>query len=321
MNHSLAVSFLCAALVTSITAGCAPPGVDPSLESAADDADASSQTVYVELNDFLVSEADAAAWLELRSSLAQSFDDVCGDTFCEGDYSNLTSLDFNCSVSSKIGKVRECAWTFAASDERVSANTGEVAATVPFFICRVTPQAKAGELLTALANDPLHAALPGLEQSLYDALSECFNAPQDLESLPAPTEGPFHDVADTLADEEIDAWYGMLRGIREDFDQRCGDSFCEGEFTNLTSLRFRCSEDANGSLASCSWSFAGSDSSPKKNGKLRIDRDATTCTFAVSGTPLELAAALANECAGPSPLLRPLPGSESTLYDSLGDCL
>jgi hypothetical protein len=321
MNNSLAISFLCAALITSVTPGCAPAGDDPSLESAAEDADASSQTTYVELGDFLTTETDTNAWLDLRRALAQGFDDVCGDTFCEGDYSNLESLEFNCSVSSKIGKVRECAWTFAASDDRVVATTGEVAATVPFFICRVTPHAKAGELLTALAADPLHTVLPGLEKSLYDSLSDCFDAPQDLEPLPEPVDGPFHDVADTLEGDEVDAWYEMLRNVREDFDQRCGDSFCEGEFTNLTALRLRCSEDEAGMLASCSWSFAGSDTSPKKNGKLRFDRDATTCSFPVSGTPLELAQALGNACAGESPLMRPLPGSEATLYDALVGCL
>lgn len=322
MNNSIAVSFLCAALVTTFTPGCAPPGADFEIEAAAIGEDAVGKTIYVELGDFLQNEADRKAWFAVRQSLEKSFDDVCGDTFCEGDYSNLTALDFDCSVSSKLGKVRECAFTLAASTEAVDRATGNVNATVPFFVCRVTPQAKAGELVAALSTDPLHAALPGLEKSLYDVIGDCFEAPLDLEPLPAPTEGSFQDVTDTLEGDDVDAWYAMLASVREDFDLRCGDSFCEGEFTNLAALGIRCSRDAEtGAIGSCGWSFAGSTSSPKKNGKLRIDRDSTTCAFAITGTPRELADALANECAGPSPLLRPLPGSTATLYDALVDCL
>lgn len=322
MNHSIAVSFLCAALVTTFTPGCAPPGSDVDLEDAALAEDAIGKTTYVELGDFLVDEADRNAWVAVRAALEKSFDDVCGDTFCEGDYGNLTPLDFECSVSSKLGKVRECAWTFAASSEQVDAATGNIATSVPFFICRVTPQAKAGELLTALSADPLHAQLPGLEKSLYDVIGDCFDTPLDVEPLPAPTEGPFQDVTDTLEGDDVDAWYTMLSSVREDFDQRCGDSFCEGEFANLAALRMRCSRNAEtGEIGSCAWSFAGSTSTPKKNGKLRVDRDSTTCDFAVSGTPRALADALANPCAGESPLLRPLPGSTATLYDSLTECL
>jgi hypothetical protein len=322
MNNSIAVSFLCAALVTSFTPGCAPAGEKPDFESESLSEDALAKTTYLELGDFLEDEAERNAWLTLRQTLAQSFDEVCGDTFCEGDYSNLTALDFDCAVSSKLGKVRECAWTFAASSEVVDAASGSVGAAVPFFVCRVSPQAKAGELLAALSGDPLHATLPGLAKSLYDVIGDCFEAPLDVEPLPEPTEGPFQDVTDTLEGEDVDAWYAMQSAVREDFEQRCGDSFCEGEFSNLAPLRMRCSRNAEtGAIGSCGWSFAGSESSPKKNGKLRIDRDSTTCTFPVVGSPRELADALSNTCAGPSALLRPLPGSSTTLYDALAECL
>ncbi|MBL8740996.1 MAG: hypothetical protein JNK04_07885 [Myxococcales bacterium] len=322
MNTSLAVSLLCAALVTTFTPGCAPPDADLDIEGAALDEDAVGGTTYVELGEFLQTEADRNAWLAVRQSLEKGFDEVCGDTFCEGDYSNLTPLDFECSVSSKLGKVRECAWTFAASTEAVDAATGKVAAAVPFFVCRITPQAKAGELLAALSTDPLHAALPGLEKSIYDAIGDCFETPLDLEPPSPAAEGSFQDVTDTLEGDDVDAWYTMLASLRDDFEQRCSDSFCEGEFKNLAALRLRCSREAEtGAIGSCAWSFAGSASAPKKNGKLRIDRDSTTCDFNVAGTPGELADALANPCAGPSPLLRPLPGSTGTLYDALVACL
>ncbi|NUO54102.1 MAG: hypothetical protein HOV80_35090 [Polyangiaceae bacterium] len=301
---------------------CAPsePMADD-IEEAEDEASAAS-TSYVEIGDYLTSDADIESWITLRRTLASAFDDICGDTFCEGDYSNLASLDFTCSVTQKKGKLKECAWTFAASDDQVSRADGTVASAVPFFVCRVRPKGKAADLLAALGSDPLHATLPGLDGSLYDALGDCFEEPREPVARPGPTEGAFTDVLERLEGPDIDAWYAMTRALREDFDQVCGDTFCEGDFANWAALRLRCSEDVETlKLGSCAWSFAASDSWAKKKGAIGVTTGEATCTFTVDATATELAAALAPDLAGEPPLMRPLPGSTMTIYDALIDCL
>lgn len=288
----------------------------------ADEANATSRTTYVELGDFIENDTDLEMWIEIRRGLLNGFDEVCGDTFCEGDFTNLTALDFTCSVTKKRGKVRECAWTIAASDEVVRAADGTVAASVPFFVCRVRPTGYTREFLSALASDPLHARAPGLSGSLVDALGDCFEAPIGGATLPAPGEGRFVDAADGLEGDDVDAWFAMTRGLATDFDERCGDTFCEGDFTNLASLRIKCSENLDtGKIGRCAWSFAGSDASPKSDGLLKVTRDATTCTFTADATPHELAVALSPDADGESPLMRTLPGTNATIFDALVDCL
>jgi hypothetical protein len=101
--------------------------------------------------------------------------------------------------------LKECAWTFAASNDIVLRADGTVAANVPIFVCRVRPKGKAADLLAGLAEDPLHATLPGLDASLYDVFGDCFEEPIELEALPAPTEGAFADVLERLEGTEFDA--------------------------------------------------------------------------------------------------------------------
>lgn len=301
---------------------CAPSDPVATDPDDSDRVESALATAYVELGDTLTGDDDLERWITLRRELGAAFDQVCGDTFCEGDYSNLVSLDFTCTVTQKRGRLHECAWTFAASEELVQGADGSIATRVPFFVCRVKPKGRADDLLTALGDDPLHAPLPGLSTSLYDALGDCFQHPVAEAPLPAPTQGPFADVADNLQGDEIDAWYAMTRAVSEDFADRCGDTFCEGDFTNLEPLRLRCSEDVTTKkIARCAWSFAGSDSFAKKSGRVGVTTGPATCAFTADATAAELSALLGPRAASESPLMRPLPGSSATLYDTLVDCL
>ncbi len=279
-------------------------------------------TTFVDLGDFVTSDADIERWSEIRRGLDARFDEVCGDTFCEGDYSNLESLGFTCSVSSKQGRIRECVWTFAASAESVDGASGSIAASVPFYECRVRPTGRVRELLGAFGEDPLRRELPGLSGSLYDALGECFDHPLGETALPAPSEGPYADVADGLEDEEIDAWYAMTSALRAGFDDLCGDSFCEGDYPNLRSLRFRCSENTGtGKLGTCAWIFAGSDASRDRKGFIQVRKQPFLCSFPVDATPGELAAALAPGASETSVMFRPLPNATISINDALIGCL
>ena len=131
---------------------------------------------YVDAGSYLRSDAEYEAWYGLQHGLRQNFDDICGDTFCEGDYSNIQSLRFRCSVDKASGALGQCVWLFAASNESVDPATGKVAARFQHWRCRapLAPGTTLEAFLSALAGErPLYANLPGSERSLYDGLIDC----------------------------------------------------------------------------------------------------------------------------------------------------
>ena len=125
---------------------------------------------------YFTTDAQYEAWYSLRAGLEIDFDEICGDTFCEGDYSNITPLRFQCSVQQASGRIGHCVWSFAASNEDIDPRNGDVAVQAPAWSCSIAlaPQVTIDALLAALAGDsPLHAPLPGSGSSIYDALADC----------------------------------------------------------------------------------------------------------------------------------------------------
>lgn len=134
------------------------------------------QATYVELTRYFDSERDLERWYAITDRLRQNFDQICGDSFCEGDYDNIQSLRYVCSAKRSDASIGECRWSFAASDESIDAARGEVKSRIVSWQCR-SPLAAAtqvGELLTALSGaQPLHAKLPHTQATLYDGLLAC----------------------------------------------------------------------------------------------------------------------------------------------------
>ena len=131
---------------------------------------------YVDIESYFTSDAQYEAWFTLTSQLDRNFDEICGDTFCEGDYSNIQSLRYRCSVEQASGTIGRCIWLFAASNEDVDAMSGGFDVTRQFWRCR-TPLAahtRVDDFLAALAGDePLYANLPDSPSSIYDGLVDC----------------------------------------------------------------------------------------------------------------------------------------------------
>jgi hypothetical protein len=130
---------------------------------------------YVDMDDYLQgSQRDA--WSHATYMLMKNFNDVCGDTFCEGEYSNIQELRYRCSVDADTGIVGECVWLFAASEEQINPGDGKIVAQPKLWEC-VSPlaaQTRAVDLVQALANQqPLFAELPQTDQSLFDGLIDC----------------------------------------------------------------------------------------------------------------------------------------------------
>lgn len=132
--------------------------------------------VYVDATALLDDDALVEAWYGGMVNLRVGFDDVCGDTFCEGDYTNLQPLRLRCSANEATRVVKRCQWTFAASNETINATTGQIKVDAPIFRCRI-PVAS-GTTVAELARawggpDPLRAPIPRTGRSVYDALGDC----------------------------------------------------------------------------------------------------------------------------------------------------
>lgn len=116
---------------------------------------------------------------DLAGRLTRDFDDVCGDTFCEGDYSNIQSLGFRCSVERATGVMGECIWTFAGSYEDVDADSGRVQVDARIWQCKapLLPGTPVEHFYAALEGsrsfDTIDAPLPGTKRSIYDGLTDC----------------------------------------------------------------------------------------------------------------------------------------------------
>jgi hypothetical protein len=195
MKHSFAVLFLLGLAACSAAAESTPEtnesnfATSDSMEVleaalAAPSTDAAARFAarrpgaYTDARWYFTTDDDIDAWYALTHELENDFDDICGDTFCEGDYSNYQSLGIRCSVETRAGRIGVCVWTFAASQEEVVTTTGDVEVSTETWRCtlpvvRGTPVRELMQALSASADAPLHARLPRSESSIYDGLVSC----------------------------------------------------------------------------------------------------------------------------------------------------
>ena len=140
-------------------------------------ADAAAAGQYVDVSGYDLSDAEYEAWIGLGNGLEDDFDRICGDTFCEGEYSNIQSLRFRCSVDRATGRIGMCAWMFAASNEEIDPATGRIKVSQRgFWRCRapLVPGTTIEAFIAALQVDaPLHAPLPSTTATMMDGLIDC----------------------------------------------------------------------------------------------------------------------------------------------------
>ena len=137
----------------------------------------SASANYVEIRDYLPTYQQQDAWRYTVHQLKQNFDEVCGDTFCSGEYTNIEALSYRCSVQAATGEVGECIWTFAASDEEIDPNSGKVLVQPKLWQCAspIAAGTRAEDLAATLTNtpNPLRTPLPHTSKTLYDGLLDC----------------------------------------------------------------------------------------------------------------------------------------------------
>lgn len=279
----------------------------------------SSATRYVQILDF--EGIDQGAWYDAIHSLNAQFDDACGDAWCEGDFTNYTPLTFACSVTSKLGNVKDCAWTFAASETAVDPKTAAIVDDRPTFECHVAMQTTAKRLAAILAApDSLYAPLPGAP-SIAEQIGDCFERPV---SLPAVADGTTYVAAsDYYSGPGIDRWLDAKRAVVHGFDNICGDTFCGGDYGDLTSLELECAiTRSTGNVKSCAWVFGGSFFwvPDDRSSELVTEHHTYRCDFTMKGTLPQLISTWT--AAGSQDAIdRPLPGTTATAYDALLGCL
>lgn len=131
---------------------------------------------YVDLIDFPRDEANWDRFYELQDRLIANFDEICPDTYCEGDYSNHLALQFRCSVRAVNGTVHACALVVGAGNLDIDPATGAVVAANRTWSCAapLAPDTPVEAFHAALAGPrPLLAGLPGSGRSIHEALSDC----------------------------------------------------------------------------------------------------------------------------------------------------
>jgi len=133
---------------------------------------------HVDARDYPAPGAGHARFVAAERRLERGFDNICGDTFCEGEYYNLRAMRLRCSVHQASGAVGSCVWTFAGSQTWVR-QTGKIDVDHAMYACKL-PLAAGTSLEQLLQlweagspDDALDASLPGSTVSAYEALTDC----------------------------------------------------------------------------------------------------------------------------------------------------
>jgi hypothetical protein len=158
--------------------GCSAAPETPGPESSDTKGAALDSGGFVDARSYFTAPDEIDSWYALMYDLKSQFDTICGDTFCEGDYSNYESLGVRCSVEQATGKLGRCVWTFAASTEEIRADNGALKIHGQIWKCRlpVPRELAVHELVRVLSSgdaDALYTPVPGMNRSFYDALVDC----------------------------------------------------------------------------------------------------------------------------------------------------
>lgn len=115
-------------------------------------------------------------WDQIESRLVQQFDDICGDTFCEGKFSDYFSLDLRCSVENATQIVKNCLWSFAATETYLDPLSGLYETQSQAFSCVIQLNINVDDVISSLSSRSsfiLDTELPQGVPSFYQQLIDC----------------------------------------------------------------------------------------------------------------------------------------------------
>ncbi len=298
-------------------ASCATTGTN---DLSGDEQD--STTTFVEIQEFGTNPAEDA-WYSINSKLQSEFNEVCGDTFCEGDFPNIAALRLYCSVTSKNATIRDCAWAFTASTHEIDTKTAAVIPNAVTYQCHFKPKTTGPKLITLLTNstDAIHATLPGMG-SIYDTLSDCFGHPIGTTPVNvSPLTTTYVDAADYYTSSASQGWTASVKNLHTAFDNVCGDTFCSSDYADVQALDLGCSvTKSSGNMKTCIWNFGGSYTTIAKNGALALVSKTWSCPVQVHGTIGQMISVLTSTTDNTDAIHRTLPGGTSA-YDSIVGCV
>ena len=302
-------------------AACAAPAGAPSGEQGTESSEDELRTSYGNLLATL-GGADLDRWINVRAALTKGFDDICGDTICGGDFSNLTTVRIACSSSTKALKMKDCAWVLGGSIDEIDGRTGKIVTTPRVFTCKIPVASNAKsmlDVLTAAGTNALNAPLPGTGKSFYDGLVACFAGVSGPTPI-AQTAGFYTELGEyswNVGEAEGVAWSNTQHTLAQKFADVCGDTFCEGDYSDISALRLACSVNRNTKRVSrCTWSFAALDLSVDTRGSIVARTTTKKCNIEIGASATAFASALA----GGDPLNAALPGKTTSIYDALVGC-
>jgi hypothetical protein len=282
------------------------------VDATGTDDETSTTTQYMNAGDF------DGGFYDIRSKL--------DGAFAASNQAGLTSLGLDCSVTSKIGNLHDCVWTFAGEAHTVDPMTAAISTSQPWYECHVSPKttlAKFDAQMSA-STDPLHETLPGTTTTFDDVLADCFAHPKDETGIVITTNinPTYVEATDYYKSDAYKAqWAKATAALKQGFDWVCGDTFCGGDYGNMQSLAFVCSVTrSSGNIKECAWLFTGSYAMPTKTGAMPVNEKSWRCEVPVKGTVSQLMGVV-NATSTTDVLHRPLPNGTATAYDALLNCL
>jgi hypothetical protein len=303
------------------------PGTS-ALQSRQEALEADSRSpAYVDISDYLAGSPDQERLFGLIQRLRRNFDEVCGDSFCEGEYTHLEPMALRCPVSVASGRIKECVYSIAANRESIHQRSGVIHAQQKFFHCPLAVTATPRQLLDALMDPaatapPLERRLPDGGHTINDALRACLPPwAADSEARRAAAYSDMQDYVQRAGDEQ--RLQTLVTQLRQDFGEESFDSFCQGQYPNLDALDLRCSvSNHTGQIAECIYVLAGSYETVRpRDGAIHPDEKFVDCRLPVTSTPKQLLDALLDPAVSSANALhRPLPGTTQSISDTLVAC-
>jgi hypothetical protein len=181
MRNLMMTGVLLAAACGGLATGATDETTTSSLEGGKEDAvPAATAATYDDVEEWANEQGDDAwqTWRGISDTLAKDFGDICGDTYCGGDYANLTPLRLRCSLNTTTHVLKNCTYVFGGSYEVVNPTTGTIKVNAKTFSCHISVTGMKladfeSTLTAAGSTPPLQRPLPGKTTSIYDALGGC----------------------------------------------------------------------------------------------------------------------------------------------------
>ncbi len=131
---------------------------------------------HVDLGEYLQSgnRAGSDKYWAFVSQVRKDFDNICGDTFCEGDIHNWQVLSTDCSIQVGTERVRECHIVMAGSEQELNPTTGSYRLTRKELLdCKMEMNMSLKDFLKIEGLETEYKNGKGETTTLYNGLVDC----------------------------------------------------------------------------------------------------------------------------------------------------